>query len=159
MTQPDTATSTQDQNGGPTGAPGGDEAPGAGVEGGIGSVLYKLALAGVGALILAQEEIEAAWKRARGDRPEGAEGVDGADGADPAAQTVDNSGRADGNEEQASPSDDASGAPDGSRVWLQIDAAIGRMLSTLPIPSRDEVEEVKNKLDALAARIEARSRR
>lgn len=152
MTQPDAAT--QDHDGA---AASGAEAPGPGGPnaGGLGSVLYKLALAGVGALILAQEEIEAAWKRARGERGEGDEDAgddgtgaptNGAQAQEPAA--ADGADRAD------------RAAPDGTRVWLQIDAAIGRGLRSLPmIPTREEVDELANKVEALAARIEARSRR
>ncbi len=152
MTQPDAATSTHDPNGG-AGAPEPKAAEGGPDAGGIGSMLYKLALAGVGALILAQEEIEAAWKRTRGERqdgePEGGEHA--AAGGDGAADEEAAEG--------AATTPPAPGAPDGTRVWNQIDAAIGRVLRTLSIPSREEVEALGDRLEALAARIEARSRR
>ncbi|MCO5169171.1 MAG: hypothetical protein M9894_22740 [Planctomycetes bacterium] len=113
------------------------EEPGSPEAKGIGSVLYKLALAGVGALILAQEELEAAWKRTRGERAEGGDG-------EPAAPE----GAA------AEPAPDP-GQPDGSRVRAQIDAAIGRVLRTLPIPTREEVDGIAARLDELEARADA----
>ena len=162
MTQPDAATSpSQDQNGGPTepSSSGAEARPAYGAEpGGIGSVLYKLALAGVGALILAQEEIEAAWKRARGEREDGAEAAaDVVTGGEAAGAEATSAEGAPGQTDDGAAA--RPGAPDGTRVWLQIDAAIGRVLRTLPIPTRDEVNEVASKLEALAARIEERSRR
>lgn len=144
-TDPDATSST------PTPDQGGANAPPK-ARAGIGSRLYKLALAGVGALILAQEEIEAAWKRARREpAPAGDDaGGDGAGG----------DGAGDRASAAAEPTDEkAAEAPDGSRVWQQIDAAIARVLRTLPIPTREEVDAVSARLDELAARIEARSRR
>lgn len=135
------AEPTESKNGGasPEGAAGDGQ-------GGIGSFVYKLALAGVGALMLAQEEIEAAWKRTRKER--GEEAAVSADGATPAA------------EEEAAPEVQSSttGSPDGSRVWLQIDQAIGRVLRSLNIPTRDEVNQIGTKIDALVAKLEARDR-
>lgn len=160
MTQPDAATPTHDPNGGvsatgaagPTAAEGGPTAAEGGPDaGGIGSMLYKLALAGVGALILAQEEIEAAWKRTRGERQEGE-----SEGGEQAATE---GGGAAHEAEGAATTPPSPGAPDGTRVWNQIDAAIARVLRTLSIPAREDVDAVADKLEALAARIEARSRR
>lgn len=118
---------------------------------GIGSFVYKLALAGVGALMLAQEEIEAAWKRTRRERGDGAEGEASPNGGEPAGAATD-----------GSPSPEVQvttpGSPDGSRVWLQIDQAIGRVLRSLNIPTRDEVNQIGTKIDALVERLEARDR-
>ncbi|MBX3467672.1 MAG: hypothetical protein KF878_12375 [Planctomycetes bacterium] len=118
-------------------------APGA-EAGGIGSVLYKLALAGVGALILAQEELEAAWKRTRRER--------GEDGAEAPEEQRDGAAEA----PAAAPGDPP--RPDGTTVRSQIDAAIGRVLRTLPIPSREEVDQVAARLDDLEAKADAAGR-
>jgi hypothetical protein len=138
------ADPTESKNGGsPEGARDGDGASG------IGSFVYKLALAGVGALMLAQEEIEAAWKRTRGERGDGAEGEASPNGGEPA-----------GTEGTPPPEVQVTtpGSPDGSRVWLQIDQAIGRVLRSLNIPTRDEVNQIGTKIDALMERLEARDR-
>lgn len=108
---------------------------------GLGSVLYKVGLAGVGALILAQEEIEAAWRRARGEKGEGA--AEGAASA-PAQTTT---------------GDGADAKPDGTRVSAQIDGAIGRVLRSLSIPTRDEVDAVSARIDDLMAKLDARDER
>lgn len=141
------ADPTESKNGGsPEGARDGDGASG------IGSFVYKLALAGVGALMLAQEEIEAAWKRTRGERGDGAEGAPSPDGGAPAPAAA--------TDDAPSPQVQVTtpGSPDGSRVWLQIDQAIGRVLRSLNIPTRDEVNQIGTKIDALVERLEARDR-
>jgi hypothetical protein len=142
---PQDAEPAESKNGGA--APDGAARDGDGA-GGIGSFVYKLALAGVGALMLAQEEIEAAWKRTRRDSP--------TDGTSPSAAAVDGAAPAaePAQEVQAS----TTGSPDGSRVWLQIDQAIGRVLRSLNIPTRDEVNQIGTKIDALVERLEARDR-
>lgn len=107
--------------------------------GGLGAVLYKMALAGVGALMLAQEEIEAAWKKRGAEKgatdapaePKAAEGKPEAKAAAP-------------------------GAPDGTRVSAQIDGAIGRFLKTLAIPTRDELAAMSEKIEALSKKLDAR---
>jgi hypothetical protein len=121
----------------------------AGAEGGLGSVLYKVALAGVGALILAQEELEAAWRRARGER---ADGEPSTSTGEAPAPSVEAGG-------EASPGEAGAGAPDGNRLWTQVDAAIGRFLRGLSIPTRDEIDALSSKVDELAARIDAHARR
>jgi hypothetical protein len=108
---------------------------------GLGSVLYKVGLAGVGALILAQEEIEAAWRRARGEKGEGA-------GDAPAPAPA-----------QTKTGDTAETKPDGTRVSAQIDGAIGRVLRSLSIPTRDEVTAVEARIDALMAKLDDRDQR
>lgn len=181
MTRPDGATPTSDQDQGPgrttppiDGPPGAapashDDGAGAGAAPpvgdagaapvGISSVLYKLALAGMGALVLAQDELEAAWKRARGERAE-AEGPGAPDGSEPRDEGAATPGEGRGDEQaDAYPAGVVDSAADGARVRLQIDTVIGRVLRTLSIPTRDEVEEVSKKLDALAARLAARTRR
>jgi hypothetical protein len=132
----------EDRNGADGSADGAakSETPAAAEGRGLGSVLYKVGLAGVGALILAQEEIEAAWRRAREKKGEGA-----SDGPPPPAQTT--------------TGDTAETKPDGSRVSAQIDGAIGRVLRSLSIPTRDEVDAVSARIDALLAKLDARDGR
>lgn len=93
---------------------------------GLGSALYKLALAGVGAVMIAQE---GAFKKKEGpDVPRDADG-----------QTE---------QEKA----------EGRGFAPAIDAAIGRVLRTLSIPTRDEVEALGRRIDDLARAIDARRR-
>src|SRR5687768_8499126 len=87
--------------------------------GGIGSVIYKMTLAGVGALMLAQEEIEAAWKKRGAEKGEATDAK-----PEPAPKA---------------------GAPDGTRVSNQIDGSITRFLKTLAIPTRDELAALSTK--------------
>lgn len=134
---------------GAAGAAGGGEA--AKQARGLGSVLYKVGLAGVGALILAQEEIEAAWRRARGEKGEGAAPAEASAEA-PEAKAADA-------EAAAAEAQAASRRPDGSRVAAQIDGAIGRMLRALDIPTRDEVDAVAARIEALTAKLDAREGR
>lgn len=95
-------------------------------KGGLGSALYKLALAGVGAVMIAQE---GAFKKKEG--PEVPRDADG--------QTE---------QEKA----------EGRGFAPAIDAAIGKVLRTLSIPTRDEVEALGKRIDDLARAIDARQR-
>jgi hypothetical protein len=97
-----------------------------GIKGGFGSTLYKLALAGVGAVMIAQE---GAFKKKEG--PEVPRDADG--------QTE---------QEKA----------EGRGFAPAIDAAIGKVLRTLSIPTRDEVEALGKRIDDLARAIDARRR-
>jgi hypothetical protein len=108
--------------------------------GGIGSVIYKFALAGIGALMLAQEEIEAAWKKRGADKSATGEAAP----ADPNAKP------------EPAPK---AGAPDGTRVSAQIDGAITRFLKTLAIPTRDELAALSTKIEALSKKLDARDQK
>lgn len=94
---------------------------------GVGRFLYRLALAGVGSVVLAQEEISGLFRR-----PDGSEGSeDGSnveDGVDPDA-------------------DD----PATRHMYATVD----RVLHTFNLPSRGDVDELTQKIDALAAKVEA----
>lgn len=106
---------------------------------GFGSALYKLALAGVGAVVLAQEELETAWKKAR---PEGAKA---GDKPEPKADKADKADRA----------EDAKGGG-----WAaHIDGAISKVLRSLSIPTRDEVDELSRKIEALSRAVDERAAR
>lgn len=99
---------------------------------GFGSALYKLALAGVGAVVMAQEELESAWKKTRPD------GV-----------------KADKPEPKAEKAEDAKGGG-----WAaHIDGAISKVLRSLSIPTRDQVDELSRRIDALAKAVDERSAR
>lgn len=97
----------------------------------FGRLFTKLALAGVGGVILAQEEITEFFRR--GDRrPEGAEA-----------------------EGRASPvAADGEGDPPRRTDW--VDVTIDKVLGTLNLPSRAEVDELTRKIDRLAERVAAR---
>lgn len=103
---------------------------------GVGGFLYKLALAGVGGLLLAQEEITGMLRR----------------GTPPPADAE--AGSADG---------DASGeaaatASDEAPACEPVDATVDRVLRTLNVPSRAQVDELSRAVDALAARVAALQR-
>jgi hypothetical protein len=105
--------------------PGGD---GAADTGGIGVVLYKLALAGVGALLLAQEELEVAWKKR-------AASGDGAGAPEARPKTVSEA--------------------DAVETKARIDGTIGRALRSLSIPTRADVEGIDQRIDAIQKRMDA----
>lgn len=111
----------------PPSEPGADPA-GPATRGGLGSALYKLALAGVGAVMIAQEGAFRSKPKEEADAPRDANG-----------QTE---------QERA----------EGRGFAPMIDAAIGRVLRTLSIPTRDEVEALGQKIDELARTIDARRR-
>lgn len=93
-------------------------------------LLYKLALASVGSVMLAQEELTSFFRRA----PEG-----------PAADEVPEE---ESSEEQAPlPLEPTPEASD----WL--DATINQVLKTLCVASRDEVLALQREVDALSARL------
>jgi hypothetical protein len=97
-------------------------------KGGFGSALYKLALAGVGAVMIAQEGAFKSKSKEEADAPRDADG-----------QTE---------QERA----------EGRGFAPTIDAAIGRVLRTLSIPTRDEVEALGKRIDELARAVDARRR-
>ncbi len=114
--------------------PAGDEVAGEGAEedaasGGVGSLLYKVALAGVGGVMLAQEEIA----RVLRPRKEPAEPSD--EGAPLQAEA--------GAEERAEQDEGEE----------RFDAAIDRVLRTLKLPSRSDVDELGRAVAALERRV------
>lgn len=109
---------------------------------GLGSALYKLALAGVGAVVMAQEELETAWKKARpGDKPEKADRPEKTDKPTERPEKADKPEKAEAG-------------------WAaHIDGAISKVLRSLSIPTRAEVEELSRRIDALAKAVDERAAR
>lgn len=103
---------------------------------GVGRLIYKLALAGVGGVIFAQEEISDFFRR-------------GADGAIEGPEQREQ----DGDDEPAQ--EPAAGTP-GHRWTERVDLGIDRVLRTLSVPSRADVDELSRRVDALAARVRER---
>jgi hypothetical protein len=95
-----------------------------------GGLLYKLALAGVGGVMLAQEEITSFFRRSEPTAVESDEGevilVDAEEPRDP--------------EECAAE---------------RIDTTIDRVLKTLNVPSRSDIDELSRRLETLTTRLEA----
>lgn len=93
---------------------------------GVSGLFYKLALAGVGGILLAQEEITGLLKRSPsdGEEPEQAEATDGCDSESKKAKAD------------------------------RVDATIDRVLRTLNVPSRTDVDELSERIDHLATRVE-----
>lgn len=105
-----------------------------------GGLLYKLALASVGGVILAQEEITSFFRRdpeapapESGDGPEGTESDAGE--VEPAAEPA-----------PAEPTPETAD-------W--IDATINQVLKTLSVATRGEIQSLQHEVDDLAERIAA----
>jgi hypothetical protein len=97
---------------------------------GVGRFLYRLALAGVGSVVLAQEEISGLFRRSE------------------------DSDEDEGSEEEPSSDDDDSGAAN-DPATRHMYATVDRVLHTFNLPSRGDVDELTQKIDALAAKVEA----
>lgn len=129
-----------------------DEAPK-----GVGGYLYRLALAGVGAVMLAQEELETRFKR-RVETP--------SQEGEPLPQGVVASNPAHASDEAlvATPSDgDAEdeggedGEPRRGAFFSQIDFTVASFIHKL-VPGRAEMDALAQQIDALAAEVEALKR-
>lgn len=107
---------------------------------GVGGLLYKVALAGVGGVMLAQEEI-ARVLRPRRAAP-GEEGAE-TEAADPAAPE---GATAEGAEASAP-------GPIPAATADRFDVAIERVLRTLKLPSRGDVDELGRAVAALEQRV------
>ncbi|MGE0711369.1 MAG: hypothetical protein AB7N76_30410 [Planctomycetota bacterium] len=92
-----------------------------------GGLFYKIALAGVGGVMLAQEELASFFRKT--ERP-----------AEESAPEEESS------EEQAP-------LPEGGHDWL--DTTIDRVLHTFNVPSRADVDALAREVAALSARLEA----
>jgi hypothetical protein len=103
---------------------------------GMGGFLYRLALAGVGGLMLAQEEIASVLHGHREDE-------------EAAEEAPQEEARAEG-EGSAEPEDDRD-----SPGLIQLDATIHQVLRTFNVPSRAEVDEISRRIDELTARVAA----
>lgn len=126
---------------------------------GVGGYLYRLALAGVGAVMLAQEELEARFKRRvetpsqEGEPlPVGKVPSDDASISDEAlVGPSDDEGEGEGDE------GDSDGDEDGEKkgvFFSQIDATVASFIHKL-VPSRAEIDALTQEIDALAAEVEA----
>ena len=95
---------------------------------GVGKFLYRLALAGVGGVVLAQEELTGLFqKRVAGDASEAS------------------------SEGEAEPSESI----EETRSSSAMEATIDGVLHTLNLPTRGDVVELTEKIDELAARVES----
>jgi hypothetical protein len=97
-------------------------ADGDGEREGVGRFLYRLALAGVGSVVLAQEELSGLFKRAESDE-EDEESAEGKSVNDAGSNSV--------------------------------NATIDRVLHTFNLASRNDVDELTQKIDELTAKIAA----
>ena len=104
-----------------------------------GGLLYKLALASVGGVILAQEEITSFFRRDPGQpAPESGEALDGVDS----------------DAGEVEPSEPAPPEPTPETAdW--IDATINQVLKTLSVATRGEVQSLQHEVDDLSERIAA----
>ncbi len=108
---------------------------------GVGGLLYKVALAGVGGVMLAQEEIARVLRPRRA-----APGEEGEAAADPASAEPQPAADA----AEASASD-----PIPAAAVDRFDVAIERVLRTLKLPSRGDVDELGRAVAALEVRVAA----
>ncbi|MBL4849838.1 MAG: hypothetical protein JKY65_30285 [Planctomycetes bacterium] len=92
-----------------------------------GGLLYKLALASVGSVMLAQEEISSFFRRDPNEPPR--------DPSEPAGKPL-----------------PLKASPDAED---RIDSTINRVLASLAVASRDQVSALNAEVDALEAKIEA----
>lgn len=113
-------------------------------ERGVGTFLYRMALAGVGALVLAQEELEGRLRKLRGREGQG-EGA--GEGAPVEAASAPEQAAEDGPEESAE-------ARKKKTLAGHIDATVSRVLHSLNVPTRGEVEELTRRLEELGRRLE-----
>ena len=130
-----------------------DEAPQ-----GVGGYLYRLALAGVGAVMLAQEELEARFKRRvetpsqEGEPlPRGASASSGAS-APAGASASDEAPVGPSGEDDGSLDED--GEPKRGAFFSQIDFTVASFIHKL-VPGRAEMDALAQQIDALAAEVEA----
>lgn len=113
---------------------------GRGDERGVGTFLYRMALASVGALVLAQEEIENRFRKLRGADGGPAEGTEGATAAPPA--------------EERSPEPPADGKPR-KTLAEHIDQTVNRVLHSLHVPTRGDVEDLTRQVEELSRRVQS----
>lgn len=110
------------------------ESDGARDERGVGTFLYRMALASVGALVLAQEELENRFRKLRGaGGPE-----------ESAAPPV----------EERAPEGAADGKP--RRTLAEhIDQTVNRVLHSLHVPTRGDVEDLSRRVEELTRRVQS----
>lgn len=116
---------------------------------GVGGYLYRLALAGVGAVMLAQEELEARFKR-RVETPS-QEGAPLPPGDPSAAGPSSDEGSI---SDQGRVSDEAPTEPARGAFFSQIDETVATFLKKL-VPGRAEMDALTAEIEALTAEVEA----
>jgi len=127
-----------------------DEAPK-----GVGGYLYRLALAGVGAVMLAQEELEARFKR-RVETPS-------QEGEPLPQDAVADAERSPSDEALVGPTDDddaeedEDGDPKRGAFFSQIDFTVASFIHKL-VPGRAEMDALAKQIEDLAAEVEALKR-
>lgn len=124
---------------------------------GVGTFLYRMALAGVGALVLAQEELEGRLRKLRGERGEGAAAADGAPAAGEGSAPDEAPPKADDQAEDAEPRASRhteAATPPRRTLAEHIDVTVSRVLQSLHVPTRGEVDELARRVEEIRRRLE-----
>jgi poly(hydroxyalkanoate) granule-associated protein len=106
--------------------------------------LYRIAASGVGAFVLAQEEIEGRLKRLTERGNSTAESDDANDEAAPPSEPSEES-----EEAEAVPA-----KPERRPIGDYIDTTIANILHSVNMPSRGDLDELTQKIDALSEKVE-----
>ena len=120
-------------------------------ERGVGTFLYRMALAGVGALVLAQEELEGRLRKLRGRE---GQTEDPASGEGPTAEGAAAASAAAPGPAAEETAEESAEARKKKTLAGHIDATVSRVLHSLNVPTRGEVEELTRRLEELGRRLE-----